>query len=568
MPAIPDLESRIDTVVLQRMIGTGARKSGQKKMKPANHYPVVIIGAGPSGLMLANLLGVYGVETLLIERHSTTVGEPRAVSIDDESLRAVQNAGALGRVLPDIVQGYGVHYHALSGKVFARILPTSREYGYAKRNAFRQPLFESAVFDALKRFPQVSVRMNHELIDFVDANDKVECTLKHEDGTRQVTCDWLVACDGGRSTVREKLGIPMRGATFAERWLIVDLTHRLDAFPHTRTYCDPARATIRLPGPHGTLRYEFMLHPDEDAEQMLDETRIRAWMHERVATDADLPIVRKVVYTFHARMAAAWRKGRVFLAGDAAHLAPPFAGQGMNSGVRDACNLAWKLAAVARGELGPRLLDTYAVERAPHAWALIRMALRIGFFMQPKSRFSAVLMQGALRVISLYPPARDYVLQLKFKPKPRFRSGFFVPDAAPGSLSSETMRAGQLLAQPQVELQSGERVLLDEVLGDGFAYIGRSAPPGVPAALREAFVGLPMRFLWLASTQQPLVRDAAQDGIVVRDCDGVLESLLNEAGAQALLLRPDRYVLAFLRSPGFTDEIAQVKALFVQTRAV
>ena len=317
--------------MLHEQQGGVCAKAGCKKMKPANHYPVVIIGAGPTGLMLANLLGVYGVETLLIERHSSTVTEPRAVSIDDESLRAVQNAGALGRVLPDIVQDYGVHYHALSGKVFAQILPASREYGHAKRNAFRQPLFESALFDALKRFPQVSVRMNHELVDFAGANDKVECTLRHAAVTRQVTCDWLVACDGGRSAVREKLGIPMRGATFAERWLIVDLTHRLDAFPHTRTYCDPARATIRLPGPHGTLRYEFMLHPDEDAEQMLDETRIRAWMHERVATDADLPIVRKVVYTFHARMAAAWRKGRVFLAGDAAHLTPPFAGQGLRS---------------------------------------------------------------------------------------------------------------------------------------------------------------------------------------------------------------------------------------------
>lgn len=537
-------------------------------MNAANHYPIVIIGAGPTGLMLANLLGVYGVETLLIERHSTTVGEPRAVSIDDESLRAVQNAGALGRVLPDIVQGYGVHYHAPSGKVFAQILPTSREYGYAKRNAFRQPLFEFALFDALKRFPHVSVRMSHELLDFVEANDKVELTLRHGEGTSQVTCDWLVACDGGRSAVREKLGIPMRGATFAERWLIVDLKDSQDAFPHTRTYCDPARATIRLPGPHGTLRYEFMLHPGENAEEMLDETRIHAWMRERVATDADLPIVRKVVYTFHARMAAAWRKGHVFLAGDAAHLTPPFAGQGMNSGVRDACNLAWKLAAVVRGELGPRLLDSYAVERAPHAWALIRMALRIGFFMQPKSRVSALLMQGALRVISLYPPARDYVLQLKFKPRPRFHAGFFVPDAAPGSWSSEAMRAGQLLVQPQVELQSGERVLLDEVLGQGFACIGRSAPSGVPAALRDAFAGLPMRFLLLLSKQQPFVRDAQEDCIVVRDCDGVLESLLNAAGAQALLLRPDRYVLAFLRSPGFTDEIAHVKALFAQTRAV
>ena len=531
-------------------------------MNPANHIPVhtpvVIIGAGPTGLMLANLLGVYGVETLLVERHAATVGEPRAVSIDDESLRAVQNAGVLGRVLPDIVQGYGVHYHALTGEVFAQVLPTSREYGHAKRNAFRQPLFEAALFDALARFPHVGVRMGHELIDFAEADGKVELTLQHQGGTHKATCDWLIACDGGRSTVRETLGIAMRGATFAERWLIVDLADRQDAFIHTRTYCDPLRPTIRLPGPHGTLRYEFMLHADEDAEAMLDEARIRTWMRERVAGDAALPIVRKVVYTFHARMAHAWRKGRVFLAGDAAHLSPPFAGQGMNSGVRDACNLAWKLAAVVRGELGPRLLDTYEVERAPHAWALIRMALRIGAFMQPKSRFSARLMQGALRMASLYPPARDYVLQLKFKPKPRFVDGFFVADAAPGA----AMRAGQLLGQPRVELPGGERVPLDDVLGHGFVFIGWN----VPAALHNAFAGVPVRVILIVRQQQPFPLDAPTDSLVVRDCEGVLEHLLHDMRAQALLLRPDRYVLAFLRSDGFVDELAQARALIAQTR--
>jgi 3-(3-hydroxy-phenyl)propionate hydroxylase len=489
------------------------------------------------------------------------------VSIDDESLRAVQNAGALARVLPDIVQGYGVHYHALNGQVFSQVLPTSREYGHAKRNAFTQPLFEAALLDALARFPQINVRLRHELTGLVETDGKVAITLKHEAGTSEVTCDWLVACDGGRSTVREKLGIALRGTTFAERWLIVDLKAREDAFPHTRAYCEPARPAIRLPGPHGTLRYEFMLHPDENADEMLDEARVRGWMRARVASDADLPIVRKVVYTFHASMAETWRKGRVFLAGDAAHLSPPFAGQGMNSGVRDACNLAWKLAAVVRGELGPRLLDTYEVERAPHAWALIKMALRIGAFMQPKSRLSAVLMQGALRVASLYPPARDYVLQLKFKPKPRFNEGFFVPDVSPQWLSSEAVRAGQLMVQPQVELPGGERVLLDDVLGYGFACIGWHAQQGALAALAEAFAGIPLRVLLLVRQNEPFPPAAPPGCTIVRDSDGVLEKLLSESRAKGMLLRPDRYVLAFLRAEDFADEVAKVKSLLAQTRA-
>ena len=529
---------------------------------PGRHYPVAIIGAGPTGLMLANLLGVYGVETLLVERHAATVGEPRAVSIDDESLRAVQNAGALDRVLPDVVQGYGVMYHDFAGREFARIMPPSREYGHAKRNAFRQPMFEAALCAALARFAHVHVRMGHELTGFTEACGKVELTLRHASGASQATCDWLIACDGGHSTVRDQLGIAMRGATYAERWLIVDLKDREDAFIHTRTYCDPARPAIRLPGPHGTLRYEFMLRPGENADALLEETRVRGWIRQREAADAALPIVRKTVYTFHARMAETWRKGRVFLAGDAAHLTPPFAGQGMNSGVRDVFSLAWKLAAVVHCGLGPRLLDSYAVERPPHAGALIRMALCIGAFMQPKSRWSARLMQGALRATGLYPPARDYILHLKFKPKPRFDAGFFVPDAAP----NDAMRAGQLFVQPQVETPDGTRVLLDDMLGKGFACIAWSTAPDEPA-LDTALADLHANKLVILRQQQPFpdIAPPHEHTRLARDCDGVLETVLDGMHAHALLLRPDRHVLAVLRAGHVKGDLARVTALLAQT---
>src|SRR5690606_33042113 len=165
----------------------------------------------------------------------------------------------------------------------------------------------------------------------------------------------------------------LEGHTFAERWLIVDLLSRSTPFRHTRTYCDPVRPAIRLPGPDATVRYEFMLKPGETEDFALDEARIKAWIREREPSDEHLPLARKVVYTFHARIASTWRQGRVFLAGDAAHLTPPFAGQGMNSGLRDAVNLSWKLASVLQGQSGPALLDSYQQERKPHAWALIKM---------------------------------------------------------------------------------------------------------------------------------------------------------------------------------------------------
>ncbi len=451
------------------------------------HYPVAIVGAGPCGLTLANLLGGYGIRTLLLERNPSTVNEPRAVSIDDESLRTLQNMGVLEQVLPDVVLGYGVHYFSWSGREFARIEPTSREYGHPKRNAFRQPLLEARLLEGLGRFASVHVMLSTELKRFTDGGARVTLEVEGAAGPGSFSCDWLIGCDGGKSGVRAALSVALGGTTYAERWLIVDLADRPDPFIHTRTYCDPRRPAIRLPGPHGTVRYEFMLFEHESPEDVLDEAQIRAWMRARVASDEKLAMVRKVVYTFHARMAERWKLGRVLLAGDAAHLTPPFAGQGMNSGVRDAFNLAWKLAAVSRGEQGAALLDTYEEERKPHAWSLIAMALRIGRFMQPKSRLAAMAMQGALRLAGLYPPARDYVLQLKFKPKPRFGSGFFVPGGPQGGVC-----AGQLFPQPTIERRDWCAGVARWPAGPGFRVhrmTGRrraagacSAGAGVPAA--------------------------------------------------------------------------------------
>ena len=517
------------------------------------HVPVVIVGAGPTGLMLANLLGRQGVEALVIERNTSTVGEPRAVTIDDESLRTVQAAGLITEVLPHVVQGYGVHYYSWRGKVFARIEPQAMEHGFPKRNAFRQQVLVGQLRDGLQRFAGSAIWFGHELVKFRDDGDKgngVQLELRHDGETRHIRCDWLVACDGGRSGVREQLGIQLTGSTYDEKWLIVDLLERNSAFRHTRTYCDPARPAIRLPGPEGTLRYEFMLHPGEDPEQVLDEAQLRGWIHARNPADAQLPITRKVVYAFHARVAERWQSGRVFLAGDAAHLTPPFAGQGMNSGVRDAANLAWKLAAVVRGEMDASLLATNAEERKPHAWSLIEMAVRIGSFMQPKSVPSAMLTQGALKLCSLYRPVRDYVMQLKFKPKPRFHAGFF----AAGENAGAQVAAGQLLPQPKVEMPGGNQVPLDDVLGSGFAWLG------LAGATPPKDLGVACRSVYVVAQQDDFLKTDNQTA--VRDVTGTLEAIIRSARANAVVLRPDRYVLAYLHQDD--SNAAEVHALLAR----
>jgi 3-(3-hydroxy-phenyl)propionate hydroxylase len=292
-----------------------------------------------------------------------------------------------------------------------------------------------------------------------------------------------------------------------------------------------------------------MLHDGEDPEQMLDEASIRRWIHAREPADATLVIARKVVYGFHARVAERWKSGRVFLAGDAAHLTPPFAGQGMNSGVRDAANLAWKLAAVERGQLSPTLLDTYEMERKPHSWSLIKMAVRIGTFMQPKSILMAMLTQGGLKLCSVYRPVRDYVLQLKFKPKPRFAQGFFISQVTPSAL----VAVGQLLPQPMVEMLDGAHLPMDEVLGHGFSLLAL-ADADVSGVLSDfAAVGLACLHVQVVSQSDDFIKRVSQSltldvpDAVIRDHEGVLEKIIRSAQAQAVVLRPDRYVLAYLQ---------------------
>ena len=498
---------------------------------------VIIIGAGPVGLTLANLLGLHGVRTLVVERHASTVGEPCAVSLDDESLRTMQAAGLAEAVIRDLVLAYGVQYFSWRGKPFASILPTRQEYGYPKRNAFRQQLLEGTLRDGVGRYEQVQMRFEHELLDFTQDADRVCCRVRGPDGTEQeLHAPWLIGCDGGRSRVRELCGIKLEGDTYPERWLIVDMNQRNTPLRHTQTFCDPARPAIRLPGPQGTLRYEFMLRPHEDDAFALDETRFRDWMARRCPADRDLPLVRKVVYTFHARVAERWREGRVLLAGDAAHLTPPFAGQGLNSGLRDSFNLAWKLAAVTRWGAPDRLIESYEPERRPHASALIQMALRIGHFMQPRTRVHAAISQALLRAVCLIPAARDYLMQLKFKPKSVLHEGYF--DIPTGKLTRPEM-----LPQPMMDLPDRSLRRLDELLGSGFAVLGRDSTELRLHARKLMPAGVPLCVVALIRPDEDFIAPALSDDEVVlaRDGSGVLGALLEQLGADAIVVRPDRF---------------------------
>lgn len=513
--------------------------------------PVLIVGAGPTGLTLANLLGRYGVETILVEQHRTTVQEPRAVSIDDESLRTMQAAGLINEVAKDVILGgYGYHYFTRHGRRFAAVLPTAADYGYPRRCPFQQPLFEATLRQGLARFPHVKALFGHKLLGFAQDDSGVTTEIEREDGSRcEIRADYLAACDGGSSPIRKLLGIPLVGSSFEERWVVLDIANRKDTIEHTHVYCSAERPAITLPGPHGTRRWEFRLRPDETDAEALKPESIRG-MLQLYGGDTEAEIVRQIVYTFHARTAERWREGRVFLAGDAAHLTPPFAGQGMNSGVRDAHNLSWKLAAVTSGRVAATLLETYAQERRPHAWSLIMMAVRMGQVMNPATRLRENLLVNAIRMANLVPAVRDYFMQMKFKPKPRFEAGFLVPNGE----APKTNLVGRMLPQPRVvtvdpqsPAGSGDtEELLDEVTGPGFALLayGSDAATALMAVEHPVWRRLDVRRVALLPPDAKLPSPIPPGIAVARDRAGRFAKMFPAGQTRLLLLRPDRYVAA------------------------
>lgn len=507
------------------------------------HLPsgVLIVGAGPTGLTLANLLGQAGIATLLIDRKPSTVAEPRAVSIDDESLRTMQAIDLATGVLQDVVPGYGVHYFDRpGGHCFGKVEPTSTLYGFPKRNAFRQPLFEATLRRGLDRFATVDVRFEHELLSFQQDDDAVVAQIKDATGeVLTVSARYLVACDGGRSPVRKQLGVAMVGSSFQSRWLVVDTDQDDDPFWQTRVYCDARRPIVEVPGPHRTRRFELMLRPEERDAEMLDESRLRELLRP-FRGDKPTSVVRKTVYTFHARVAERWSVGRVFLAGDAAHLTPPYAGQGMNSGIRDAHNLGWKLIQVMRGNLHSRVLDTYEQERRDHAWALIKLALNLGVVMAPASVLRASLISGLFRAIAHLPPLRDYFLQMRFKPKPRFLKGLVTSSQITGPY-----RTGEMFPQPTLQDAQGRDRPLDDLLGEGFTLIqgGRSASNDLTQLRHSLWRSLGARMVIIETGPAPGGAEEATAIPVLWDRQQTLPATFFESRA-LWLLRPDRYIAA------------------------
>lgn len=486
-------------------------------------HDVAIVGLGPTGATLANLLAQQGLKVLVLDREPDIFPLPRAVHFDGECMRVFQAVGIAAGLEPQLVVSPGMKFVNPAGQV---MIDWSRPtqigpMGWHPSYRFHQPFLERTLRGKLADHGNAKVKLRHDVFAIEEKTDCVELRVEDLSTGRllRMAARFVVGCDGARSIVRRFMGTELDDLQSHERWLVVDVLlqrERPDLGDHSIQFCDPARPGTYVRGVGNRRRWELMLMPGDDPATITQPESI--WpLLSRWLTPDEATLERPAVYTFHSVVAKGWRRGRMLIAGDAAHQTPPFMGQGMCAGIRDASNLAWKLRAVIRGEAPESVLDSYESERSPHVREFIETAVRLG------------------RVIQATDPEMARKRDEDLAQRPQVFSTP-VPPLGPG-LHAGGAYGGRL--SPQVIDAEGTR--MDDRIGDAFVLFV------APAAADAACAAAP-RALQVVVAQHPQ-----------------LASWLAELGAVAVLVRPDRYVAGVAKR---LDELGEVLQLLVDTPAV
>jgi 2-polyprenyl-6-methoxyphenol hydroxylase-like FAD-dependent oxidoreductase len=497
-------------------------------------HDVAIVGFGPVGQTLAALLGGYGVDVVVVERFVGPYGLPRAVRFDHEAMRIWQQLGIAEQLQDDAVPVNRYEWFGADGNLSVRFdFPEDGPSGWPWSHCFYQPYLEAALERSAREQPSVDLERGWTLVDLTPTDEAVDLQLERTrglggqaDGDEQksVRARYVVGADGANSAARAALAIDFEDLGFSERWFVVDMltdehvAQRFDSFPIQ--FCDPTRPHMMCPNGRGHRRWEFMLLEHERAEDFERPEDAWALLAPWMSSDEG-QIVRQAVYEFRSGVATSWQAGRCFLAGDSAHLMPPHMGEGMCSGLRDAANLAWKLAVVIRGAAGPHLLTSYAAERRPHARALVELSQVMGKISCELDPQAAAQRDAQLRagppVVAGFPSMGDGL---------RYRG--------PGSVE-----LGGLSVQGVVDA-GGHTGRFDDVVGRGFVLLASDGDPGSTLSSDQLTA--------LERLQVRLVSLGSGAG-AIRDVDGTMTDWLKRHSAAAVLIRPDFYVFGAVQTP-------------------
>ena len=473
---------------------------------------VAVVGYGPVGMTTAALLGRAGHSVVVLERYAGLYNLPRAATFDDETMRSFARLGIAAQLRPTVrVQTFYDWRNAAGDLLMRQEFAEVGRGGWPEWNMMYQPALEDALDGLCRATPGVAVRLG-SAVTAVDQDAEL-VTLATADGTR-VRARFVVACDGGHSFVRAALGIGQDDYGFAEPWMVCDfrLRGRLEdlGVPPALQLGDPAHPTSIISLGPDHHRFSFMLDAEEDFETERAPEKVWARV-SRWLSPADAELIRVATYTFRSLVAHRWRSGRVLLAGDAAHQMPPFLGQGMCSGVRDAHNLAFKLDRVLRGTLGAQVLETYQSEREPHVRAVVEKGVELGRTQTIRDPERAA--------------ERDRTL-LARRTGAAAPEGFHFPGLGPGLVGCG---GGALSVQGRVD--DGTRVdRLDQVVGGGFHLL----------VAEEALAALDLGALAAAAVRVVAFGEQAR-GATVIDVDGTYRRWFDKLGAAAVAVRPDLY---------------------------
>ncbi|QGU06025.1 3-(3-hydroxy-phenyl)propionate/3-hydroxycinnamic acid hydroxylase [Corynebacterium occultum] len=503
-------------------------------------YDVVIVGYGPSGVTAANFLGQYGISTGVFERAVDIYSRARAVTMDDYTMRLFQQAGLDHKLMADMDPRSILRWKTYDGHEFLRVSSPDTTYGHPANSQIFQPRVEKTLREGVGRYTDsVDVHFNHEFVDITQDSDGVGLTIRDHttNTTREVRAKYVLACDGGSSRVRSLLKMELRGKSKPTEWVIVDAKVK-SWWPERDLltfWSDPDRPVVDMPLALGHHRWELPLRSHEKREDF--ESREALW--ELLApfgvTDEQVEILQHAFYTHHVLMADRWRKDRVFLVGDAAHMMPPWAGQGMQSGVRDAHNISWKLRLVLEGRAPDGLLDLYQAEREPHVREMTKLAEMLGFFIEEPNPTKVAIRNRALPVLQKLPGIGPVIKEFRFKPAPTVKKGFINGHVGRGTA------VGRMIPQPTVATRNAHQSLLDDFLGDGFAILGFDTDPRekLTDAQITSWETLGATFRTVRSTTHAPHTD---DDLI--DFTNVLMPWARKHRVSVVVLRPDRFVMA------------------------